>query len=97
MPIHDYSTFSAPLAHPGTHLREDYLPGLGLSPKDLALALGIDDQTVTQLLACLRPITPDLATGLVKLFKTTPEFWLNLQSQHDASLGSGPIDMRGAI
>lgn len=85
MPDHDFSTFTAPLAHPGEHLREDYLPECGLSPTDLARALGIDEQTTNQILACQLPITPALAIGLAKLFETSPEFWLNLQTQHDAS------------
>lgn len=85
MTDHDFSTFTAPLAHPGEHLREDYLPECGLSPTDLAHALGIDEHTVDQILSCQHPITPDLATGLAKLFETSPEFWLNLQASHDAS------------
>lgn len=85
MPDHDFSTFTAPLAHPGEHLREDYLPECGLTPTDLANDLGIDEQTANQILACQLPITPALATGLAKLFETSPEFWLNLQSQHDVS------------
>lgn len=85
MPFRDYSTFAAPLAHPGEHLREAYLPECGLSPRDLAHALGIDGHTVDQILACQHPITPDLASGLAKLFETSPEFWLNLQATHDAS------------
>lgn len=84
MPFRDYSTFTAPLAHPGEHLREDYLPEYGLSPSDLARALGVDDHPVDQILACQYPITPDLATGLAKLFETSPEFWLNLQASHGA-------------
>jgi len=85
MPDQDFSTFAAPLAHPGEHLREDYLPEDGLSPTDLANALGIDEHTVDQILACQHPITSELATGLANLFETSPEFWLNLQTQHDAS------------
>ncbi|MGW8705074.1 HigA family addiction module antitoxin [Brevundimonas sp. NPDC055814] len=85
MPDHDFSTFAAPLAHPGEHLREDYLPEGGLSPTNLANALDIDEHTADQILACKHPITPALATGLTELFDTSPEFWLNLQAAHDAS------------
>lgn len=28
----DYTTFETPLAHPGEHLREDYLPAYKLTP-----------------------------------------------------------------
>ena len=87
MPDHD---FSPPLAHPGEHLREDYLPECGLSPADLAKALGITEHTVDQILAYQHPITPDLVTCLAKLFETSREFWLNLQASHEQSLSSLP-------
>ena len=32
----DYTTFEAPLAHPGEHLREDYLPAYKLTAGALA-------------------------------------------------------------
>lgn len=37
---HDYTTFAEPLAHPGEHLREDFLPDFGLTPGALAKAMG---------------------------------------------------------
>ena len=30
-------------------------------------------------------MTPDTALRLARVFGTTPEFWLNLQAQHDLS------------
>jgi len=37
---HDHTTFAEPLAHPGAHLREDFLPDYGLTPGALARAMG---------------------------------------------------------
>lgn len=37
----DYSNFVSPLAHPGEHLREDFLPDYGLTPGALAKAMGL--------------------------------------------------------
>ncbi len=36
----DYTTFEAPLAHPGEHLREDYLPAYKLTAGALARHMG---------------------------------------------------------
>jgi hypothetical protein len=32
-----------------------------------------------------QPATPDTALRLARVFGATPEFWLNLQAQHDLS------------
>ena len=42
---HDHTTFAEPLAHPGAHLREDFLPDYGLTPGALARAMGLKDRT----------------------------------------------------
>ena len=42
---HDYTAFAEPLAHPGEHLREDFLPDYGLTPGALARAMGLKDRT----------------------------------------------------
>ena len=35
-----------------------------------------------------QPITPDTALRLARVFGTTPEFWMNLQTQHDQSVAA---------
>jgi plasmid maintenance system antidote protein VapI len=46
MTAHDYTTFAESLAHPGEHLREDFLPPeYGLTPGALARAMGLKDRT----------------------------------------------------
>jgi addiction module HigA family antidote len=83
---HDYAAFTAPLAHPGEHLREDYLPSYKLTPGGLARRMGLKDRTrIERLVREQQPVTPDTALRLAKVFSTTPEFWLNLQAQHDLS------------
>jgi len=42
---HDYARFAEPLAHPGAHLREDFLSDYGLTPGALAKAMGLKDRT----------------------------------------------------
>jgi addiction module HigA family antidote len=83
---HDYSTFAAPLAHPGEHLREDFLPAYNLTPGRLARAMGLRDRTrIERLVRGAQPVTPDTALRLARVFGTSAEFWMNLQAQHDLS------------
>ena len=83
---HDYTTFETPLAHPGEHLREDFLPEFGLTPGALAKAMRLKDRTrVERLVRETQAVTPDTALRLGLVFDTSPEFWMNLQTQHDLS------------
>lgn len=87
MAAYDFSDLAAPFAHPGEHLREDYLPEYRLTPGALARAMGLKDRTrIERLVREQQPVTPDTALRLAKVFDTTPEFWMNLQVQHDLSV-----------
>ena len=86
MAARNYSDFKTPLPHPGEHLREEYLPGFGLSPGALAKAMGLKDRTrIERLVRETQPVTPDTALRLARVFGTTADFWMNLQAQHDLS------------
>ncbi|MGD0887529.1 MAG: HigA family addiction module antitoxin [Thermodesulfovibrionales bacterium] len=69
--------------HPGEMLREDFMPDYGLTVASLAKNLGVSRQTINELLRERRSITPDMALRLSRLFKNTPEFWLNAQRAVD--------------
>lgn len=85
----EFSHLSAPFAHPGEHLREDYLPDFHLTPGALARAMGLKDRTrIERLVRERQPVTPDTALRLAKVFGTTPDFWMNLQIQHDLSVAA---------
>ncbi|MEP6967813.1 MAG: HigA family addiction module antitoxin [Pseudomonadota bacterium] len=89
MTTHDYTTFAAPLAHPGEHLREEFLPEYRLTAGALAKAMGLKDRTrIERLIREKQPVTPDTALRLGRVFGTTPEFWMNLQSRHDLSVAA---------
>ena len=86
MAMVEYSSLQAPLAHPGAHLREDFMPEYGLTPGALARAMGLKDRTrIERLVREAQPVTPDTALRLARVFGTTAEFWMNLQAQHDLS------------
>jgi antitoxin HigA-1 len=89
MTTHDYTAFETPLAHPGEHLREDFLPEFGLTAGALARAMGLKDRTrIERLIRERQPVTPDTALRLGRVFGTSPEFWMNLQTQHDLSVAA---------
>lgn len=69
--------------HPGEWLREMILPATGLPKTEIARRLGISRQTLYDLIAERQPVTPAMALRLAKLFGNAPEFWLNLQRDHD--------------
>jgi addiction module HigA family antidote len=86
MAAHDYTSFASPLPHPGELIREDYLPQFGLSAGALARAMGLKDRTrIERLVREQQPITADTALRLGRVFGTTADFWINLQTAHDLS------------
>ena len=71
--------------HPGEILREEYLSPLGMSASALARELDVPTNRITSILNGDRGVTADTALRLGRYFDTTPEFWINLQSNHDLS------------
>jgi len=69
--------------HPGEILREEFMLPLRLNPNKLALALHVPAPTVYDIVHEERGISPEMALRLGYLFRTTPDFWLNLQSEFD--------------
>jgi len=69
--------------HPGEMLREDFLPDYGLTVSGLANAIGVSRQTVNELLRGRLAVSPEMALRLARLFRHSPEFWLNAQRAVD--------------
>ncbi len=69
--------------HPGEILREEFMEPLGLSMNRLALDLRVPVTRIAEIVHERRAITTDTALRLGRLFGTSPEFWLNLQTRHD--------------
>lgn len=69
--------------HPGEVLAEEFLAPLGLTQVALAGHLGVPVQRINELVRGKRGVTPETAWLLAGALDTTPEFWLNLQSNHD--------------
>ncbi|MBW8284803.1 MAG: HigA family addiction module antidote protein [Rhizobium sp.] len=73
----------APPIHPGEILRDLYLEPLGLTAYALAKKLRVPRTRVERIVAEKIGISADTALRLGKFFKTSPEYWLNLQSNYD--------------
>ena len=81
--VQDMILLSRRPTHPGEILREDFMADYGLSVAELAKRLGISRQSVNELVRCRRAVSPDVALRLARLFRTSPQFWLNLQRNID--------------
>jgi addiction module HigA family antidote len=69
--------------HPGEVLREEFLKPLDLSPYKAAEKTGVPRTRIERIANEETGITADTALRLGKLFGTTAEFWLNLQTRYD--------------
>jgi len=54
-----------------------------LTQRDLATRLGVSPRVITDLIHERRSMTADMAIRLSRVFKTTPDIWMNLQKAVD--------------
>lgn len=69
--------------HPGEVIRELCLEPLGLSVTEAADGLGVSRKTLSAILNGRSGVSPEMALRLSMAFDTTPESWLNQQTQYD--------------
>ena len=67
----------------GEILQEEFLEPLNLKVGDLAEILDVHRNTASNIINNSSRITLEMAVKLAKAFSTTPEFWLNLQTNVD--------------
>jgi antitoxin HigA-1 len=72
--------------HPGEILREEFMRPLGISINALARALAVPANRISGIVNGSRAITADTALRLGKYFGTSPELWLDLQSDYELRL-----------
>ena len=68
---------------PGQILSEEFLIPLGLTQVALAGHLGVPVQRINEIVRGKRGITPETAWLFSQAFGTSPEFWINLQTNYD--------------
>ncbi len=79
-------------SHPGEILSEEYLRPLGLSARQLADAIGVPANRISDIVRERRGITADTALRLGRYFATDPRYWLNMQQGYDLSKAQAEID-----
>ena len=72
--------------HPGAILLEEFLKPLNLSAGALAKACGLPRTRIERIAAETVGVTADTALRLGKALGTTPELWLNLQTDYDVQM-----------
>ena len=80
--------------HPGEILCEE-LETLGLSANELAKALDVSLDCISEVLSGQRDVTADIALRLARYFGTTPQVWLNLQKTYE--LRQAEIEVASAL
>ena len=83
--------------HPGEILREEFLAPLAMSANALAMAIHVPANRVSAVLAGKRAVTADTALRLARYFRTTPEFWMNLQQTHDLRVAEESPTTKGTL
>jgi addiction module HigA family antidote len=78
--------------HPGVLLKDNIVT-LGISVTEFAFKLGISRQIVSKIINKRAGISVEMALKLAKAFSTTPEFWINMQTQYDLAQARKTTDV----
>jgi antitoxin HigA-1 len=72
-----------PPATPGEILLEEFIKPLGMTQSALAEKMGVPVQTINVIVNNRRSITPEMAVKLARTLNTSPQLWMNLQTNYD--------------
>ncbi|MEM5518966.1 HigA family addiction module antitoxin [Henriciella sp. AS95] len=84
-----------PPTHPGELLREELLPATKKPKAEIARLLGISRQHLYDILGERKPVTPETAIRLGKLFGNGADIWIQMQSAYDVWHASRDVDVSG--
>jgi antitoxin HigA-1 len=76
------NTYLDPI-HPGEILLEDFLKPMEISINKLAREIDVPPGRISTIVNGKRSITADTALRLAAYFGSSPELWLNLQTDYD--------------
>ncbi len=82
-----------PAIHPGEFLAET-LEELGFSQAAFARAIGVSPMRISHVVKGARPVTAELALLFGRAFDQSPQYWLNLQADHDLKTAEASIGPR---
>ena len=80
--------------HPGEILNRDFLEGLGVTQYRLAVDIEVPPRRINEIVRGLRGISADTALRFARYFRTTPQFWLNLQMRYDLEIAEEQLGPR---
>ncbi|MGB6063984.1 MAG: HigA family addiction module antitoxin [Desulfomonilaceae bacterium] len=72
-----------PPVHPGEILMEEFMKPLGINQNRLARDLKVPPRRINEIVHGRRGITIDTALRLARHFRTSAEFWINLQTHYE--------------
>lgn len=81
---------AGPAIHPGEILAGE-LAEIGVSASQLARAIDVPVNRVTQILQGRRAVTADTALRLGRWFGTGPEIWLDLQTDYELRIAEAEL------
>jgi antitoxin HigA-1 len=84
-------TKQLPPLHPGEILREEFILPYGLTAGQVAKACGVPRTRIERIVNEEKGVSGDTALRLAKFFRTSPEFWMNLQSLYEVQLAKREI------
>ena len=73
---------------------EEYLKPMGMSQKNLGLALNVPVRRINEIVHGKRRITADTALRLARYFGVSPQFWLGLQLDYDLDVAEDEMGER---
>ncbi|MBJ3784875.1 HigA family addiction module antitoxin [Devosia sediminis] len=79
--------------HPGELLAEDVIPATGKSKAEIARLLGISRQHLHDILSERKPVSPEMAVRLGKLFGNGPRLWIGMQVAFDTWHAERNVDV----
>jgi addiction module HigA family antidote len=80
-------------SHPGAIIREDMVPATGKTKVEIARLLGISRQHLRDIMEERRPISPEVAVRIGKLFGGGAGTWVRMQAEHDTWHAERNVDV----
>ena len=80
--------------HPGEILQKEFIEPMGLTQLGFARHLSIPVQRINEIVNGKRGITPETAWLFSQAFGTSPELWVNLQTNYDLFVRNPKIQVK---
>jgi addiction module HigA family antidote len=80
-------------SHPGSLLREDVIPAVRKPKAEIARLLGISRQHLHDILEEKKPLSPEVAVRVAKLFGGGAGSWVRMQAAYDTWHAEREVDV----